>query len=659
MRSTLHLILASAELVISSPVAPNREVRKRLPRAADNPVQGPNVAAAKVATPVETPPPLPTSSSGILLEPFKNAAIWQEALMYDEERGGIGDNRAFYRMIEDLQQKENSSHSCEIRDAGCVINPVEDAANVATALQFLQAYPARFDQSQAANPEESLVEISPVQQQTIQSFGASGAWWPYWLSDFPPAQQQNLSNLLFAEDWLHLSGYRYNLGATGDHDSVTIHNPDRGVESFMKTDGTYDWTRDASGRYYLAAAEAAGVSITFFVNAMPSALTSTLSPCGGNLALEDIPKFVSYIEAVLAHWSDSGISIEYISPMNEPHHNFADCGQEGMTVDKSIRAETLRALRAALSASTSAGAKAVKIVGDESSQVASNALKEYSSWLPFALKDKSIDAMAVHMYDWPDDATLANYAELVKNLSAPNPPPPIKMTEISTGKTASGQRSPWGWTGGKVMGPEFDPSINSALDMARQIWQWLTLVNVESWDWWTAVSNMLPCSPTTCGYGYNAGLGFNDALIYIDPQYKTTRDYEFYLPKRFWVFRHFTKFIRPGSVRYEIPNEILPYGTVAVASQGTDQVWNTIFINRNATGQDIRMKLPAAGGKIIGLTQTTETEDWANLPVPTVGADKTVLLSLPAKGVLSMQFTVSGPIAIRRYDDERLLRGDV
>ncbi|KAI4177136.1 MAG: hypothetical protein LQ343_000618 [Gyalolechia ehrenbergii] len=150
MRFTLHLILAFAELVISSPVLQSREVRKRLPQAADNPVQGTNIATPKVATPLETPGSLPCLSTAIPLEPVKNASMWQEALKCDEDRDDIRDNRAFY-----IQQKESSNHSCEIRSDGCVTNPVEDAANVAI-LQAIQAYPARFDQAQAAEPEKSL-----------------------------------------------------------------------------------------------------------------------------------------------------------------------------------------------------------------------------------------------------------------------------------------------------------------------------------------------------------------------------------------------------------------------------------------------------------------------------------------------------------------------
>lgn len=499
------------------------------------------------------------------------------------------------------------------------------------------------------------VVITQTPEQTIKSFGASGAWWPNDINYFPFEQQQNLTQLLFSKDWLHLSGYRYNMGASGDHDKVNVITSgvpvSRGVESFMKTDGTYDWTRDGPGMYYLRAAEAANVSsITFFVNAAPSGLNATttpLSPCGGVLEATAIPAFVQYIETVLNYWTDQGIVIDYISPMNEPDDSFSSCAQEGMAVPQSIRTAVFQQLRAALSASNSTGAKAVKIMGDETSQIASQALMNYGSWLPETLTGQFVDAIAVHMYDWPDDATLLNYAQLVQNSSALGSPPPIKMTEISSFQSASGIHSEWGWTGPGIMSAQYDPTMSSALDMARMIWQWLTLVNAESFDWWTAISTMIPCSPSTdasCATTINNGNGWNDALIYIDADYQTTKDYNFYLTKRFWVFRHFTSFIRPGSVRYDIPNKVLPYGTVAVASLGTNNVWQATFINRNDTSQIVTMNLPGTAGRIQRLIATTDDTDWGNVEWPEVASNNDISLALPARGVLTVQFSVTGPL---------------
>ncbi|KAL9599260.1 MAG: hypothetical protein Q9219_003962 [cf. Caloplaca sp. 3 TL-2023] len=570
-------------------------------------------------------------------KPLGNAAIWQEALDNDARINSTS-NRWFYGMVASLQFFENSSHTIATTQNP---DPVTAASLIGQGLQYLNMYPCQFDEPQASNPAASLVQISPTPQQTIKSFGASGAWWPNMIKDFPESQQRNLSQLLFSEDGLQLSGYRYNMGGGGDQDKTTVSTPNRGVESFMKTDGSYDWARDSAGIYFLKAAEEANVSsIVFFVNAAPSAITTNKNTCRTDLTEEMIPPLTEYIIKVLSYWSGKGIHIDYISPMNEPDNSFAECRQEGMSVSPALRSAVFHQLRTSLQTSANPTVKSIKIIGDETSQVTSQALREYPQWLPQTLQNQSIDAVGIHMYDWPDDATLLNYRQLILNTSTS--PPPIKMTEISSFQSARDIHKSWGRTGpGLMTTAEYDPSIDSALDMARFIWQWLTLVNAESWDWWTAVSDQMPCSPSRtlgCASSYVNGSGWNDAFIYIDPEYKSTRDYNFYLVKRFWVFRHFTTFYRPGAVRYDIPNSILPYGTVAVAAVDGDDVWSATFVNRNATEQGIKMKVPREGMQVVTAVQTTEAEDWGSVTLPVVAEDGTFGITLPARGVVTLRF---------------------
>ncbi|KAI4088900.1 MAG: hypothetical protein L6R37_008130 [Teloschistes peruensis] len=346
--------------------------------------------------------------------------------------------------------------------------------------------------------------------------------------------------------------------------------------------------------------------------------------------------------------------------MNEPDSSFQPCTQEGMSVPTSLRPVLLTALCSALTAATTANATAlknIKILGDETSQIASQAILEYTIWLPPTLQSNSLDAIAIHNYDFPDDITLLNYRALLTNLSSPSQPPPIKMTETSTFRAALGIYQPWGWTGPNIFGREYDPGIATALDMVRQIWQSLTLLNAESWEWWTAVSNMMPCSPSrspppppavpsaaaNCAYRYdNISDAYNDGLVYIDPRYNETKDYGFYLPKRYHVFRHFSRFIRSGAVRYDIPNEILPYGTVAVAAENTDGVFTVVFINRNGTEQNVKMEVPRAGMRVVGAVMTTQEENWGEVSVEAVGADGSLGIVLPAHGVLSVRFAAGG-----------------
>ena len=461
------------------------------------------------------------------------------------------------------------------------------------------------------------------------------------------------------------------MGASGDSDNVIVKSDyvpiSRGVESFMNTNGSFDWTRDEPGMYWLKVAVAANVSsITFFVNAAPSGLNATsndLSPCGGTLESTAIPAFVEYIETVLAHWTDQGIEITYISPMNEPDDSFSSCNQEGMAVQQSDRSTVFQQLRSALSISKSSGARTIKIIGDETSQIASQALMHYENWLPATLTAQSIDAIAVHMYDFPDDATLQNYAQFVQNYSSGSTPPPIHMTEISSFKTAPGIHREWGWTGPSIMTPQYDPSMSSALDLARMIWQWLTLVNASSFSWWTAVSTFMPLCPTgpslpppsACGTTTVNDTGWNDALIYISPVYAAAKDYRFHLTKRFWVYKHFTTFHRPGSIRHDIPSSLLPYGTVAVASQDpTANTWSATFINRNDTAQDVIIKPPGTGVKVSSITQTTDSADWGDVAIPTIDAAKNEMaLTLPARGVLTVQFLVGGPLSSRQFTTDK------
>jgi hypothetical protein len=65
----------------------------------------------------------------------------------------------------------------------------------------------------------ALVLSAPAQ--TFDGVGGSGAWWPHDLYQFPESVRKNLSNLLFSQDGLGLSSYRYNLGGGGRVQTLT------------------------------------------------------------------------------------------------------------------------------------------------------------------------------------------------------------------------------------------------------------------------------------------------------------------------------------------------------------------------------------------------------------------------------------------------------
>ena len=488
----------------------------------------------------------------------------------------------------------------------------------------------------------AVVKIGTQPKQTITSFGASGAWWPNDLIHFPEEVQENLTKLLFSEDGLHLSSYRYNVGGDGGNDTERVTTNGRAVESFLLRNGTYDWSRDSAGVKVLKAAQQYAVPyITYFVNAAPSNISDNGAACGWNMTAAKVPAFADYLATVLSYWTDHGIDIKYISPMNEPDNARPNCEQEGMAVQPSLRSSVIKAIRSALDGSD---AEAVDIIADETSQVTTQAFPEDPVWLPSSTPYMS--NIAVHNYDYPSDSNLTIYYQSLVNITDGHPPP-VKYTETCC-STRSG-------SGSDVFGAQYDPTMGNALIVGRYVWQFLTIVQAQSFDWWTAVSSGLPCSPAidgaSCATELNntSSAGYNDGLIYIDPQYNTTKDYSLYLTKRAFMLKHFATFHRPGSVRYDIAQSQLPDSVNAFASKSAAspstygpgsgaQTWSVLFMNNQTAPYKFTLAAPK-GAKLKQLVQTTNEADWEvvqQLPVVRRG---NVQLSLPAQSIVTVQFT--------------------
>ncbi|KAG6829653.1 hypothetical protein H0H87_010566 [Tephrocybe sp. NHM501043] len=407
-------------------------------------------------------------------------------------------------------------------------------------------------------PWTTLVHASSVSgtpAQTFHGIGGSGAWWPNDLIHFPEATRQNLSNLLFSSSGLGLSSYRFNIGAGG----VNVSNPTRAPQTFYVSPGVYNFTRDAAGVYFLTQAASHGVThLTAFANSAPAALTSGRASCNGAFVSGTGAAYGTYLADVIQHFRGQGIGIDLVSPMNEPDSNFgpSPCGQEGMQVVPSLRAEVINGLYDALS---SRGlASTVGIIADESSSL-SNAGNEYASWLPQVIN--RVTALVHHTYDFPSDSSYTSYISTTNRLY---PGKATWMSEIccslgnpdGTGK---------GWSGG------YDPTITNALMFSGLVFQSLVLANETHYDFWTLVSNQLGCSPTSsssCPTVANSN-GWNDGMIYYDPNYATNNNFALCelrfldwerqlsspakdIKKHFWVYKHFGNFVKRELTRGSI-----------------------------------------------------------------------------------------------------------
>ncbi len=76
----------------------------------------------------------------------------------------------------------------------------------------------------------------------LKGFGGSSCWWSPQIKDEKTADK--VAELLYGDTGLSMNIYRYNVGGGYDKNNLRIENPWRYIDSFMKNDGTYDYTRD-------------------------------------------------------------------------------------------------------------------------------------------------------------------------------------------------------------------------------------------------------------------------------------------------------------------------------------------------------------------------------------------------------------------------------
>jgi len=487
----------------------------------------------------------------------------------------------------------------------------------------------------AGSAAGTTATVSATAAQTMAGFGASGDWWVNPVQYFPASAQRHIADLLFTDQGLALSQYRYNIGGGGvGADKPTggeseLGFQDRAPETFYVAPGIYNWSHDAGGTTFLRYAAADRVpDIVANVNSAPPEFTTNGQSCGGELNSSDVQAYADYLTTVITHIHDAWhITIPYISPMNEPDYTRSDCTQEGMEVPPSLRATVVQDLGKDLAAQ----APYAHIIADESSDVGSQFIPELAQWMGVAGTSQYVAALATHTYDFPSDATMQQAAALAQQYGKQ-----LWATEICCMIYNGPSSSP-------SYGEQFDPTITGGLSMAQIIYEDLTSGNVSAFDWWVALSASEACDPTqpSCMTTVNS-TGWNDGLLYFDPNFATDQNYNVYPTKRFYTLGQFSRFVRPGAVRHDVTG--VPSGVQALAFQTQGQ-WEIVVINENAAGSaptTFGLQLPGSGKlRPEGTYQTSATTSLSRTANPPVQGSAATLTT-PAQSVTTFLLGQSG-----------------
>lgn len=357
--------------------------------------------------------------------------------------------------------------------------------------------------------------------QKFKGFGVSGAWWSSIIGNWKIIDE--IIELIFDPiKGLGVSIYRYNIGA-GEQ---SFQDTWRRTQTFMNPDKSLDFSKDKHAVNVLQKICKYPLSeLVFFVNSPPKYITKNLKGFGDSKGLSNIDKanyesFANYCYDVVSHFiNNKNIKATHLSPINEPSWLWSETNhQEGChysvsevqeVIETFIRVKKQREMDIIISA-------------PESSDFI-NAFLYAEEMFNNSLINEEIEVFDGHSY-WTDKNAKQLFYTFFKRVY---PDKKLAMSE---------------WCHMKHVN---DYGMDSALVMAETIYEDLTVLQVISWQFWLGVSKY----------------DFNDGLLYVNEEKKQLEK----IPKRYYVFGHFSKFIRPGFERFDIqinPDDIKVIGFI-------------------------------------------------------------------------------------------------
>lgn len=450
---------------------------------------------------------------------------------------------------------------------------------------------------------QKLILYPDRAKQTMEGFGASGAWWAQvvggWTQQDPDSGlpfYERIAQLLFdKEKGIGITCYRHNLGGGSQNSKSSVFDQTcRMAECHLKNDGTYDWNRDENAvRMLLSVVKNGCEEVVLFCNSPPEKYTingkSCVSRAGGiNIRRKNFSPFADYCVQVTKHFLSMGVPVKFFSPVNEPVWVWTDKnGQEGCHYRPWQVWELMRICADKFKEAN----LGVLLSGAENGDIRWFN-KTYSRIMLGDKKIKSMsDGVDVHSYFLPLPINLGAVTAFLNDrisyvkrwrrwLNKKYPDAKVRVSE---------------WThmqGGR------DYGMDSALVQAETMLDDICLLHACAWQNWIAVSNVDYC----------------DGLLYIDldkPGFEFT--------KRYFAFGNFSKYI-PVGAKY-MPAETKNANIKAAAFE-KDGETVVVVMNKSETAQ--QLCLPQIAGQTVQGFVTDAEHDLAQVQF---NADDLVLSS--------------------------------
>lgn len=483
--------------------------------------------------------------------------------------------------------------------------------------KFTPEYKPSFDVDKTVT---STVDVSKTYQ-TIEGFGASGAWTIDYVGKYWD-NKQDIAELLFSREiqsgapqGIGLSIWRVNLGGgsyeKGSDSGIT--NTVRRVECFLSEDGNYDWSKSSGQQYFMQQAKDYGCEqFVLFSNTPPVFMTKNgqgRSDSGAYANLKDdcYDDFADFLATVGKHFSDQGYNISYISPVNEPEYNWNGTDQEGSGWQNSEVAKLAKELDTKLTEQRMDDTKILLAETAKWSYIYGSAGNSRGNVVDSYFNSSNTNTyigdlahmpklLGAHSY-YEDKTWSSNYT--------------YRNNAYNKAQEYGVQLCQTEWSmldGGYEDCPDYDTAtyMDLALAMSKIIHQDLVTANVTSWCYWTAASQeqysqmsrfyLIRLSHESGDYGDLSESG------------------EYSASKNLWVLGNYSLFIRPGYQRVEldIPDTDNKFFGSAYISPEKDKV---VVVYTNSSDENIQVENTIQGldGKQIVSSKQYTTSSTTDL----------------------------------------------
>ena len=512
------------------------------------------------------------------------------------------------------------------------------------------------DNSDNSNPDTVATTTLNVNLdmnlQTMESFGASDAWQCNFIGKNWPSDKKNqIADLLFSNELdadgnpkgIGLSLWRFNLGAgsTEQGDASDIGDEWRRTECFTTDGVSYNMAKQAGQVWFMKAAKERGVEkLLAFTNSAPVYLTNNGKAHATikeyyNLKDGKMPDLADFwVNSIDKLKTEHGLTIDYISPFNEPQYEWDGTNQEGSPATNANTYNFVTVLSPKLQ---SKGLSSQIVVGEAGAfeplyktvsgkESRSNQIDYFfgvNSTKNIAGLSNVKKTISGHSYwqAWPlSELISSRQSAFSKTQSVPGLS--LWASEYCVLESPGTAELPGGG------GPGRDLGMRTALWVARIISTDIAVGGVTSWQWWTAISRG----------------DYKDGLIHVDNGSSngagdadyckndgTVRD-----AKILWAFGNFSFFVKPGMVRVQIPSTDNSTATTDVMLTAYKDVTNKklviVAVNFGNTARTYKLNL--SGGTLVNNTFTPYiTSDTKSLKK---GTDVDVTnFEIPARAIVT------------------------